>query len=99
MPSNLSTRTGRYAKQRPQRTPPHVSLRDLRIAVGLTIDQVLARLEIQTDRKYSRGTISAIENGHRGASADLLVELALVYGLRPDAITTDYQPREWTTAS
>lgn len=89
----------RYRNQRPRRTPPHVSLSDLRSAVGLTIDQVLARLEEQTGKRYSRGTISAVENGLRGASVDLLSELAVAYGLGPDSIRTDYQPREWTAAS
>lgn len=98
MPSSPAARR-QYDQQRPRRTPPHVALGDLRSAVGLTIDQVLLRLEEQTGRRYSRGAISAIENGHRGASADLLVQLAIAYGIRPGAIRTDYQPREWADAS
>lgn len=94
MPQPRTAKT-RYDQQRPRRTPPHIALGDLRSAVGLTIDTVLDRLEEQTGRRYSRGAISAIENGHRGASADLLVQLAVAYGLRPGAIRTDYQPREW----
>lgn len=85
----------RYEAQRPRRNPPHIPLGELRSAVGLTIDAVLVRLKEQTGRTYTRGHISAIENGHRGASADLLVELAIAYGIRPGSIKTDYQPREW----
>lgn len=95
MPTATTAKT-RYDQQRPRRTPPHVALGDLRSAVGLTIDRVLDRLEEQTGKRYTRGAISAIENGHRGASADLLVQLAIAYGVRPGAIRTDYEPREWS---
>lgn len=82
-----------YTNQRPKRTPPHVSLGDLRAAAGLTLDEVCGRVEEATGLTLTRGALSAIENGHRGASAPLLRALATAYGLREDAITTDYTPR------
>lgn len=82
-----------YDKQRAKVTPPHVSLADLRAATGMTIDKLIEKLEEVTGRRYTRGTISAIENGHRGASIDLLDALAVAYGMRPGAVTTNYEPR------
>lgn len=76
-----------------RKTPPHVSLADLRLAAGLTIDALLDRIEAETGHRYSRGTISAIEAGHRGASAEMLTAISVAYGLRPDAVTVDYTPR------
>ena len=77
--------------------PPHVSLGELRAALGLTIDQVCARVaeEMPGEKPPTRGAISAIENGHRGVSAQMLTALTAAYGLRPGAITTDYEPRSF----
>lgn len=88
----------RYAQQapRPAKNPPHVSLTALRSAVGLSIEEVCGRIEEETGDRPSRGTVSAIENGRRGASATMLVSLARAYGLPDDAITTDYEPRSTT---
>lgn len=85
----------RYADQqeRPTKTPPHVPLAALRSAVGLSIEDLCKRIQEETGSKPSRGTISAIENGHRGASAAMLVALARAYGIADDAISTDYEPR------
>ncbi len=84
----------KYEAQRIRRTPPHVSLADLRTAVGLTIDQVCTRINEEfPELRPTRGAISAIENGHRGASVQMLAALCAAYGLRPDAVTTTYEPR------
>ena len=83
----------RYSKQRPEVTPPHISLATLRGAVGLTIEQLCDRIEQETGDRPSRGTISAIESGKRGVSAPMLVALARAYGLPDDAISTTYRPR------
>lgn len=89
----------KYERQRQPHTPPHVSLASLRNACGLTIDDVRSRIAEEwreSDPQAeppSRGTISAIENGHRGVSASMLVALARAYGLSDDAIVTDYEPR------
>lgn len=65
----------------------------LRTALGLTVETVLDRIEEETGTRPTRGTISAIENGHRGASLQMLSAFELAYGLPPGAITTDYAPR------
>lgn len=83
-----------YSQQRARRTPPHVCLRDLRLAVGLTLDEVRTRIaEENPDLHPTRGALSAIESGTRGASAQMLNAIASAYGLEPGAITTDYTPR------
>lgn len=92
--SKTSAGNDRYTHQRPKVTPPHVALGDLRAAVGLTLDQLADRIaEVSGEPAPAKGTLSAIENGHRGASPALLEHIALAYGLRPDAITTAYEPR------
>lgn len=89
--------TTKYPKQqlREKVTPPHVSLGDLRAAVGITLEELAHRVSDVTDgaQKPSRGTLSALENGMRGASTDLLQAIALAYGMRPTAVTTNYVPR------
>lgn len=95
----LDTDMSKYDSQRPPKTAPHVSLRCLRRASGLTLEQVadevskILKLEPE-DKGISRGTISAIEGGHRGASKQMLDALAVAYGLDPGDITTDYEPRK-----
>ena len=83
----------RYQNQRTKVAPPHVSLGDLRAACGLTLDEVCARYAEATGKTLSRGALSGIEHGHRGASSDTLAGLEAAYGLRAGAITTTYQPR------
>ena len=83
----------RYSHQRDKRTPPHVSLRSLRNAVGWTADQLIARMREEDPRLIlNRGTISAIESGTRGASPHMLEVLCAAYGLPSGAIVTDYEP-------
>jgi len=84
----------RYNQQRPLTTPPHVSLGDLRAAVGLTLDQLAEHIAETGHPKPSRGHLSAIESGLRGPSNELLNALALAYGLRPGSVTTTYEPRD-----
>lgn len=67
---------------------------------GLTLEQVAAAvtdiLEIQPPEKaVTRGAISAIESGLRGASVQMLDAIAVAYGLEPGDLTTDYAPRRW----
>ncbi len=73
--------------------PPVVSLGALRSAAGLRIDDILDRLEEETGVRPGRGTISAIENGHRGASREMVEALEAAYGLAPGSIMTSYEPR------
>jgi len=94
MPKNTPAQH-RYGDQRPKVTPPHVGLGDLRAAVGLTLDQVCDRVAevLGEDERPTKGAISAIENGHRGASVKMLAALCTAYGMRDGAITTTYIPR------
>lgn len=85
----------KYPGQREKKTPPHVPLGVLRRALHLTLDEVCARVSesLPGDRELTRGALSAIENGHRGASPDVLQALEVAYGLAGDDITVDYEPR------
>lgn len=82
-----------YLNQRPKVTPPHISLSDLRAACGLTLDQVCERFTEATGSNLTRGALSGIEHGLRGASAPVLAGLEIAYGLRPGSIDTQYEPR------
>ena len=87
----------KYDRQRQAKTPPHVSLRNLRKASGMTLDQVCAEvsriLGLPDEKLMPRGTLSAIESGTRGASRPMLDALALAYGLDPGDLVTDFVPR------
>lgn len=63
------------------------------MAAGLTLDAVIDRIEQETGRRYTRGAISAVENGHHGAPSELLEALEIAYGLPYGAIDTLYRPR------
>ena len=90
-----------YQEQRKRVTPPHVSLGTLRVALGKadpgnwTLDAVCERYQEATGDTLTRGGLSAIENGHRGASAQVLHGLSIVFGIEPEQVTTTYVPREW----
>ena len=87
--------TTRYAetKERPKVTPPHLALRDVRMAVGITLEALAQRIKEVSGIEVTRGALSAIENGHRGASDELLAAIGLAFGCGADAVTTDYEPR------
>lgn len=80
-------------KERPRVTPPHMALRDVRTAVGITLEGLAQRIKEVSGMEVSRGTLSAIENGHRGASQELLAAIALAFGCGSGAVTTSYEPR------
>jgi transcriptional regulator with XRE-family HTH domain len=79
--------------QRKAKLPPRVPIKFIRLAAHLSIDAVIARIHQHTGRTYSRGSISAIENGHRGASSEILEALEVAYSLPLGSISTDYVPR------
>lgn len=83
----------KYANQRDRVTPPHVSLSVLRRACGLTLDQVCERIEEYTGKPFSRGSLSAVENGLRGASQEVIEGLAHAFDIKPEEIDTQYKPR------
>ncbi|WP_207842575.1 helix-turn-helix domain-containing protein [Williamsia soli] len=89
----------KYEAARKLRTPPHVSIRTLRVVSGLTLDQLIGRMQEATGRSFSRGAMSAIESGLRGASAEVVEALELAYGLEPGAIDTNYERRASTAAA
>jgi hypothetical protein len=92
MQSNIAARR-RYSQQREKKTPPHVSLKTLRLALNKSQTDVTERVHEITGDKLTKGALSAIENGHRGVSAELLTALEMAYGLEPGSITTTYRPR------
>lgn len=69
------------SEQRPAVAPPFVSLKALRKACHLTLEEVCARVADLTDQTLTRGALSAIENGHRGASRETLEALARAYDI------------------
>lgn len=83
-----------YTTQRSAKTPPHATMRGVRKAAGLTLEQVAEAVNEILGTNANRGTISAIELGIRGASAPMLEALAVAYGMEPGDLTTDYAPRQ-----
>ena len=84
----------RYLRQREKVTPPHVSLKTLRNVAGITLEALIERMS-EFDFEVSVGALSAVENGHRGASEQLIEAIAGAYGIEADEITTTYQPKRW----
>lgn len=83
----------RYANQRPKLQPPAVLLPILRKSHNLTQPEVLDRIHENTGRTYTVGALSAVETGHRGASAQMLADIAEVFGLDAADLFTTYEPR------
>lgn len=85
----------RYDRQRQAKNPPHVSLKNLRRVAGLTQEQVCASVTeiLGLKTAMTRGALSAIESGLRGASREVLDALAVTYGLDPGDLVTDFEPR------
>lgn len=84
---------------RPKVTAPHISLQALRLALRRKQEDVCNQVTeyLQADdphrTPFTKGGLSAIENGIRGASPEILSALELVFGLRAGDLTTDYTPR------
>lgn len=88
----MPDKTSKYDKQRPKVTPPHISLGDLRAALGLTQDAVCTQVAAITNKTFTKGALSAIEGGHRGPSAETLAALEVALRLRPGALKLDREP-------
>jgi transcriptional regulator with XRE-family HTH domain len=86
-------KSGKYDDQRQPVHPPVVRIGHLRSVAGLTLDQLCERVGEITGKPPTRGAMSAIEHGIRGASDEMLRAIALAFGLPPDAIDTTYVPR------
>lgn len=54
---------------------------------------LIAKIAEETGHRYSRGAISAVENGHRGASVELIEALEIAYGLPVGSIEVNYKAR------
>lgn len=61
--------------------------------MGITLDELAIGIEQTSEQRPSRGTLSAIETGHRGASPELLAAMEEFFHLDPGTITTTYRPR------
>lgn len=87
--------TSRYANQRAKFPPPVISLAVFRKAQGKTLQAVCDHIneEFAFSKPVERGTISAIENGHRGASVQMLTAIASALGIPVTEIDTQYEPR------
>lgn len=77
-------------------SPPVVSVGVLRKAKGLTLQAVcdFINAEYVFPKPVERGTISAIELGHRGASVQMLRAYADALGISTADIDTAYEPRQ-----
>jgi len=88
-----SESTTKYQRQQRRGTTPHIPLESARAIAGLTIDALIDRIEIATGHRYSRGAISNVEKGTRGASVQMLEDIAAAYKIPVSKIRTDYLPR------
>lgn len=81
-----------YTNQRSRVQPPLVPLGALRGALGLRLDDVCQQVAAITSKTFTKGALSAIENGHRGASAETLRALEIALRLPPNSLVVDYEP-------
>lgn len=93
----MTTNTDTTTRDRVQ--PPVAPLAALRRSHGLTFPQLIARIEERTGHTYTKGALSGLENGHRGASTQLLEDVAAAYGLTVDDLWVAYAPRAARVAS
>lgn len=93
MPKVPPANADKYGTQRAPKNPPHIALKYARVIAGITAEELCRRIrEEDPTLNPTRGTISAIESGTRGASPRMLAAIAAAYGLPADAIVTDYEP-------
>jgi transcriptional regulator with XRE-family HTH domain len=93
MATGTRTNASKYGNQRQPKAPPHLPLKYARAIAGITAEELCRRIrEEDPTLSPTRGTISAIETGTRGASPRMLAAICAAYGLPPDAIVTDYEP-------
>lgn len=81
-----------YDKQRDKVEPPRIRLADLRRSHRLTQAEVAAQVAAIIDKPFVAGSLSLVEGGHRGASAEVLSALEQVFGLGPGSLVVDYTP-------
>lgn len=81
-----------YDKQRQKVQAPLVPLAALRSALGLKQHEVCNGVEAITNKTFTKGALSAVENGHRGASAETLAALEVVLRLPAGSLVVTYEP-------
>lgn len=81
-----------YDKQRPRRTPPVAPLAAIRASHSLTQEVVCQQVASITNKTFTKGALSAIEQGHRGASAETLAALETALRLPSGSLVVDYDP-------
>lgn len=79
------------AKRR-QVTPPHIPLQAVRIRLGMKQADVCEQVSVILGKSFTVAALSAIEKGHRGASAEVLTAIQTALGLVPDSLVVDYTP-------
>lgn len=87
------TKTGdAYRNQRTKVSPPCIGLADLRKSHRMTQAAVADQVAAIIDKDFYSGSLSLVEKGHRGASAEILRALEQVFGLADGALMVDYEP-------
>lgn len=84
--------TTKYETQRRKVQPPLVPLAALRASLGLTQDEVCKSVAAITNKSFTKGALSAIELGHRGASAATLSALEVALRLPAGSLVVGYEP-------
>ena len=69
-----------------------VSLAAVRQSHGLTQDAMAAKVAAITGNTFTNASLSAIEKGHRGASAETLAAIELALSLKAGSVAVDYTP-------
>lgn len=95
MPPTKPQGRAKYLNQRSPVSPPVVPLAVARKLAKKTLQEVCDYIndEFEFPKQIERGTVSAIELGHRGASVEMLVAIASAIGISADDIDTQYEPR------
>jgi transcriptional regulator with XRE-family HTH domain len=80
-----------YSNQRAKKQPPVAGIPAIRAALGLTQIAVCERVAAITNKTFTKGALSAIEGGHRGASAETLAALETALGMPPKSLLVTYE--------
>lgn len=72
--------------------PPLVPLSAVRSALGLTQEALCESVAAITNKTFTKGALSAIERGHRGASAETLAALEVALRMPSGSLVVDYEP-------
>lgn len=88
-------KSGKYDQREPVH-PPVVTIRSLRRALHWTLDELADRVAEHLGTRPTKGALSAIEGGLRGASTEMLRALELAFDIDSHSIDTQYTPRATT---